>query len=232
LASCVAALVAGHYLHAERIVDGQRPGTELQASAVDAAIRRLRTVDSHQRDGWIFQMISWVAARLVSSDKTLAAPPQIRTADKGFDGLLLELQKDTGLVAAVVICEDKATEHPRRRIQRDVWREIRNIESGARDNELVSEVATILRASSQLAIEEVLEQIYWDEERCYRVSVTAGASHGDATGRERLFRGYDQVAAGDVGRRRGETVRIPNLRDWLERFCDSVIAKLEEMKAD
>lgn len=231
LASCVAVLVAGYYLHAEKIIDGERPETTLQASAVDAAIERLKSVDHYQRDGWLFQMISWVAARLASDNETLAAPPQIRTADKGFDGLLLELNEDTNLITAIVICEDKATEHPRQTVRDDVWPEIRHIEKGLKDHELVSEVQTILRTDAHPAIEKAIEQIYWNEQRRYRVSITTGASHGDPDGRARLFKGYDQVATGNVGRRRGETVQIPQLRDWLERFSGSVIDKLEGKKA-
>lgn len=231
LAACVAYLVAGYYLHAEKIIHGDRPEVALQASAVQAAIQRLENVDVYQRDGWLFQMISWIAARLASGNETLAAPPHIRTADKGFDGLLLEVDEETDVVKAVVICEDKATKNPRETLRDDVWPEIRHIESGARDNELVSEVTTILGTYSHSAIEKAIEQIYWNEQRQYRVSITAGPAHSDSEGRAKLFEGYDQVATGDLARRRSETVQIPDLRDWLERLCASVINKLRGMKA-
>ena len=42
-----------------------------------------------QRDGLLFQHVSWVAAHLALPN-THAAPPHARRADKGFDGVIVD----------------------------------------------------------------------------------------------------------------------------------------------
>ena len=44
------------------------------------------------RDGLLFQHVSWIAAHLCMPNAK-AIPPHVRRADKGFDGVLLELAR-------------------------------------------------------------------------------------------------------------------------------------------
>ena len=61
------------------------------------------------------------------------------------------------------------------------------------------------------------------------MSITVGDTHADAFGRERLFDGYEAVAAGAVGRRRGETLHLTDLRPWMDQFARRVEAALKSM---
>ena len=234
LSICVAFLVAGYYQHVARILSPAEtpPTPNLGSSAIDAAIAKIQDSNHWHRDGWLFQMISWIAAQLATGGKTPTSAPQPRPADKGLDGLIIELSSDSASASAVVICEDKATNNPRQTIRSEVWPELDEFETGRRDNELVSEVTSVLRtyALAQAKVQRIIEQIYWQDQRHYRVSITVDQCHDDHGGRQRLFAGYDVHVAGDLVRRRAETVHIPELRAWLERFAHKVIARLSDLR--
>jgi hypothetical protein len=115
-------------------------------STLEGAIRTLTAKDPEkpwQRDGWLFQVISWIAAN-IQDPGTLKSPPHIIHADKGFDGLHLCLDASNENVVSVIVCEEKATDGPRGKITSQVWPEFQSLDAGARDNELVSETTTLL----------------------------------------------------------------------------------------
>ena len=233
LAALVARILVGHYLHVQMVCTGSdAPPVSPSDEVIDAAIAKLRVSTDPlrmHRDGWVFQMISWIAA--VSSEKAaLIRAPQPRAADKGFDGLILHLGDSPEEIRAI-ICEDKATERPRRTIRDEVWPEIARIETGSRDAELMSEVSSLLHQVHDTAkVVEIIGQIYWAGKRRYRVSVTADSGHSSSTELYRLFKGYDSCVAGAVHRRRGETLPLSDLRAWMESFALKVIAVLASMK--
>src|SRR5947209_8306148 len=57
---------------------------------VAAAAQKIRDTRIAHRDGLLFQHVSWVAAKVQFPEATSRAP-HVRTADKGFDGVLIEL---------------------------------------------------------------------------------------------------------------------------------------------
>jgi hypothetical protein len=185
--------------------------------------------DPSHRDGWMFQVMSWIAANRASPGGIIS-PPQMILAHKGFDGLLIELDMPTGLVFAAVIFEDKATEHPRDRIREEVWPDFRRLEAGDRENVLTAEVAALLRGREGLDVDKAIENIIWKQARHFRVCITVDRSHADEAGRQRLFRDYDVVATGAVSRRRAETFLIADLRAWMARLAERAIVALGAFK--
>jgi hypothetical protein len=139
LAERVARIVLGQYRHVAKILHGAGvPGPAANAEQAIAAIKQLALEPGEspwQRDGWIFQAISWIAAHQAPS-AALTRAPHIRKSDKGFDGLQLQLSEDGTAVTAVVVFEDKATDNARDTIRDDVWPGIVALESGKRLNEL------------------------------------------------------------------------------------------------
>jgi hypothetical protein len=132
----------------------------------------------------------------------------------------------------VVICEDKATTQPRRVITNDVWPEVRMLESGARDAEILSEVTTVLLAAlGQADTEAALKDINWSSVRRYRVSVTASSIRRRVERRRALFKGFRTVAPGRCERRRGEMLIIDDLRPWMTQFARDVAREIRKLKA-
>ncbi|MEH6740963.1 MAG: hypothetical protein V7695_20815, partial [Sulfitobacter sp.] len=103
--------------------------------------------DIYHRDGWMFQIISWIAAHIENPDRIIRTPHMI-WADKGLDGLIVEMNGDE--TTAIVICEEKATKNTRKTIREKVWPEFADFETGARDNELVAAVTTLLERHHDL----------------------------------------------------------------------------------
>ena len=195
--------------------------------------RRLLTVtndhSAFHRDGWVFQVISWVAAHLQGAqaeDKTLIRPPQMIHAQKGQDGLVIEYADDN--IARVVICEDKATNSPRERFRTEVLPDFDHYETGARDNELIAGVTSVLGGNNIDNADQIVANILWDDQRAYRVAVTVPPSHTSIPAQKGLFEGFEDSVQGDVNRRRVELMPLSCLRPWLNALADKALAIIDD----
>tara|TARA_R110000850_G_scaffold226105_2_gene351430 strand:+ start:1377 stop:2165 length:789 start_codon:yes stop_codon:yes gene_type:complete len=186
--------------------------------------------DPYHRDGWIFQIISWIAAHIENNNSQICAPHMIH-AHKGFDGLMVEFD-DEG-IAYVIISEDKATGKPRSMVRDKVWPEFMEMETGKRDNELIASVTSLLAISGEPNPDAAVASILWGDKRAYRVAVTVGDQHSTKEGRKKLYKGYEAVVSGDVGKRRAATLHIPNIRTWFSQIAEkaSEVIDAEEAKS-
>jgi hypothetical protein len=236
LARLVAWTMQGHYQHAQRVLGslgldspGARPTIQQQA------IRRLTLPPNTEknsphrwhRDGLLFQHVAWIAALIENGGNSGMSMPHLRPADKGFDSILVPLTSERKAMDGVFICEEKATEHPRKEIQSNVWPSLDELEAGTRDAELNGQILAILKEYQVQNIDEVAADIYWLNRKFYRVSVTVATEHDADDRRKDLFLGYDDRAKGNVARRKAETMVVPNLRDWMDAFSLKVIAAIQ-----
>jgi hypothetical protein len=237
LAERVARVAMGQYRHVAKILEGlasEAPRTS-QDHAADAKVKMQLAAngDPWQRDGWIFQVISWLAAVQDQGKNSVTEAPHIFKAHKGFDGIQLELAGDGQAISAVVIFEDKATQNPRSTIHEEVWPEIESLEAGKRVGELTSEATGLLAAHQSkfpgIDIDRAIDSIIWQEVRRYRVSITTSNTHLADGDRERLFGGFDEKAAGKPDRRRAETMHFDDLRKWMDEFVVLILEKTDEV---
>ena len=237
LAEQVARVAMGQYRHVARILEGMEGGAPRTSKdhAEDAKRKMEVSVngDPWHRDGWIFQVISWLGALQVQSAQSATASPHIFKAHKGFDGLQLELGSEHNSIVAIVIFEDKATTDPRTTIREDVWPAIESFEQGKRVGELTSELTSLLEGQQSkypdLDVDAVIDTVIWKDARRYRVCITTGSTHASDANRKGLFGGYDTKAGGDLVRRRAESMHFDDLRDWMEKFAAKVTAKIDEI---
>ena len=232
LAEQIARVALGQSRHVQKIIAGTNVGPPAsRASAAQGAINLLTVPSGDEpwhRDGWIFQVISWIAAQ--KADPTaLIRPPQMIHALKGFDGLLLELS--AGEVVAATIFEDKASVGARKTVRDLVWPEFKLLEQGDRENVLVAEVVALLETNRDVDPDRAIENVIWKNIRHYRVSITVGKSHCTTAGRLKLFKGYDEIVEGAVKKRRGEVVYIEHLRPWMSSLAEKSIAHVQAMVA-
>jgi hypothetical protein len=238
LAERVARVALGQYRHVGHILEGLNARPPKTSAEIGADALTKMKVDKNgnawQRDGWIFQVISWIAANQQKQGAILK-PPHPYHAHKGFDGLQLEIAEDGKSVTAIVIFEDKATSNPRGKITQQVWPDIVDLEAGGRVAELTSETTAMLEAQQHafpaLDIDEAIESILWHEARRYRVSVTVSDEHNGESNRKALFAGFDTSAAGDLIKRRAETMHFDDLRGWMNDFAARVTQKVNELAA-
>jgi hypothetical protein len=153
----------------------------------------------------------------------------MRHADKGLDGLMVEF--DDTEIARVVISEEKATGNARKRVQRQVWPEFQDFETGRRDAELVDGVSALLAGSGHPNPDAVVAAILWTEKRTYRVAVTIDDKHASAKGLKALYKGYEAAVSGEIGRRRAEAFQVQDLRPWFETIAVKATAIINAEEA-
>lgn len=118
LAQWVAQLLLGNSLHIARIIEGlDSKGVSLRNAAIDSIINKLNTAGVYKRDGWLFQMISWIALKInlhsqYRIGKVFMNAPHTAPAQHGIDGFALVID-DKKMIKYVVLCEDKCTEGAR-----------------------------------------------------------------------------------------------------------------------
>ncbi len=234
LVEVVARVALGQARHFIEVFKGTKSLAYAPTKAQKNGAIRLLTVTNpeypYQRDGWLFQVISWIAAN-VQDASTLKTTPHIRHADKGYDGLHLKIDPSDNRVVSIVICEEKATGSPRKRITKDVWPEFKGFNEGKRDNELVAETATVLAQYKHPDPEKAVHEILWHQARAYRVSITIGDKENSDAGRKNLFKGYQNaIPNGSVERRRAETLYQKDIRNWLEDIAQKAIMEVNKIE--
>jgi len=233
LARHLAKVALGQYRHVAKVLAATQAGDTVPFSSAFEGARSLlisKQKDPWHRDGWVFQVISWIAAHLNSAGE-LITPPHMQHADKGFDGLHLHIDEKTGKVCKVVLCEDKATTNSRNKVQSQVWPEFASFEAGTRDHELVSRVTSLLETNPDVDPDEAIRGVFWDDTRSYRVAITIGDEHNSEGGLNSLFKGYEDNVAGNVERRRAETFYVKDLRVWMNGIVEEALAVLDELEA-
>lgn len=243
LAKAVALVLAQQYSAAKRIVDNKPSGVSVNTLEIDADSiiqERLRTTDNQgtasdqvrfQRDGLLFQIITWLASHCDAQTTDVIQKPHVQQSSKGFDSSIVHLQNGTQL-AALTICEDKATDSPRDLIRVQVWPEIEACELGKKDDLLRTTLidALIRRGVTDEVAEATAGSILWSGHRRYRIRTTVGTTHRDPPERGHLFKDYDVKASGHGERRRGDTMFVANLRAWMNDLSTRVETALRELE--
>lgn len=228
LSSLIARIALGQSRSVEKILKETGSNFPIAIGSAITGARSLLTrrsaEDPYHRDGWLFQIISWIAARQQNTEALIRAP-HMNHAHKGLDGLIVEIRENR--VNYVVICEEKATENPRKKITEQVWPEFKQFENGERDHELVELVTSLVDRHNPENCDDIIEKVLWDQQRAFRVSVTGDPQHQTETAKKSLFKGYETTISGDPEKRRAEILIIDNLRDWMEDISQLALLKLE-----
>lgn len=184
------------------------------------------------RDGLLFQHISWIAAQIQFPGAKLRSP-HVRKADKGFDGLLIEVGQGAATLSRLVLCEDKATGNPRNLVTQKVWPEIKSIVAGEKDLEVLDAVTALLETMvSETVKEEILISAVWKRLREYRIAVTASHAQLQAGSYAHIFGGYDSQVVGDVAIRMADVMPLTDVRLYLQDLAEKVIAKIQDLAAN
>jgi len=236
LAELVAELLLGHHRHIRKILNFESSSSPSRVSCIRAEkIKKILQDVPHinlphteqdkryHRDGWLFQMISWIAIR--QHDPTvLTAIPHTQPAAKGFDNLVVEVSD--GRLVGVIVGEDKATENPRKTITSKIWPDIDDFEKELLDSDLMAEVTAIIEAGGYGDdADAMIKNVFWQQVRRYRVTVA-----GPYQDHESLFKGFVDRAPGPIERRRGEVLILDDLRVWFDGFSEKVVAALESRR--
>lgn len=242
LAQTLARILVQQHQAALRVLSGGQFGPTppgITAQVVETVIKnKLGIVDNagneirqrrYHRDGLLFQLITWLASYRDTTTQDDIQRPHFIAASKGCDGLIVHLDSNRQVLGAS-ICEDKATSDPRGTVHSEVWPEIEKCEMGAKDEDLRVFVADVLvrRGLDPDNAEFAAGAILWAGMRRYRVRTTVGAAHRDPPDRGHLFSGFENLVV-DNSKRRGETLFVDDLRNWMDGLVDRIKLHLRAM---
>ena len=234
LATYVGEMLLGHHQHIYKIINSLSTTYPIHPNdSIDHVISKIKTTSIEKRDGWLFQMISWVVlAERNAGKRFFSNYPHFAPAQHGIDGLAVVLNDDDSL-KSIIITEDKCTTSPRGKITQQVFPEFTEFEKGEKNNALVSIVSSLIgQLSAGDILENVQNDIFNNNFRLYRIGITREKQHNDDSGRKKLFDKYDSFVVGSTSvRRSGATIYFDELRNWMQDLSEKVINYLESKKS-
>jgi len=183
-----------------------------------------------QRDGLIFEAISWLAARQAYPG-VLLKTPHVSATSQGLDGLMIELKTDKSGISRTTIFEDKCTEDARSTFLGKVVPEFKRRHDNERSAEIISTaIALIMTAGvDEVTATQFAAAVTNQQLRRYRASfaVTVDGQHE----RKKLFADYNRIEKINADQRVGASFIVPpKMRDWFDAIAKEAINYLDSLK--
>lgn len=242
LAELIAIILLGQAEHAAQIIQTLEPTVPaytdddlIEDAKAQMQIKgtraRERAASRAHRDGFLFECMSWIAARQEGDERTYLKDPHLDPTNHGLDGLILQLAPTAAVIVRATICEDKCTRKPRDRF-RDVLKYFGEHHTSAkRGRDLVANAAELIRDSGVRGTDAVqaAAKVTDIKIRCYRAALTTGTM--STADRVKLFKGYDGLAGIGQDQRVGATFPLPGqLRKWFRSLAEAVVQVLDAWK--
>jgi len=232
LATVVGLVLIGRAKHAENVLAGTQQNVAFVAGALKEQLRlQMQTAPSpptYHRDGLLFEIISWVVARITGAADEVISTPHLRSTQQGLDTIKIGFDPVTRNVTRVVIHEQKCTDHARDEFRDNVLRSFREWRDHTRDNQLVQAVTGLverfnLTPDEQLALYDRLVQVH---PLAFQAALTVSPPPFDTQRCVSLFTGFDGLTP-NIADRLGDTFPLPHIRDWFAVFAARVWEKIE-----
>lgn len=188
-----------------------------------------------QRDGFIFEAISWIAARQVYGPDVLLKDPHVSATSQGLDGLMIELADDKSKVVMTTIFEDKCTDDPRNTFLQKVIPAFLDRHKNNRSAELVATASALLRMSGidEGASAKLAANVMDRTQRRYRAAFALPKGQDSQAERQKLFKGYDALDGLSQDRRVGASLIVEGkVREWFDSLAAQAIAYLDELEME
>ena len=207
----------------------------VQANSAERCKKPRTGYPQWQRDGFIFEAISWIAARQTYGERALLNYPHVSTTLQGLDGLMIQLAADKSSVVMTTVFEDKCTDNPRETFLQKVIPAFLDRHQNKRSVELVASASVLLRMAGidEAAAARLAEAVMNRNQRCYRAAFALTKDHDSEEERQKLFKGYDALDGISPKRRVGASLIVSGkLREWFDALALQAIAYLDELEAD
>lgn len=245
LARLIAIIAMGQAAQASHILSELLPATpaftlpELRAEAkirltVQDEKKTPRTgYPRWQRDGFVFEAISWIAARQVHGKAAYMKDPHVSATSQGLDGLMLELSSDRSRINRTTVFEDKCSDDPISTFKNKVIPAFRDRHENKRSAEIIAAATALLgKAGIDDGTAAKLAAAVTDRtKRRYRAAFAVTAELDSDEGRKQLFAGYGDIGEIEQAQRLGACLVVPpKLRDWFEQLAEQAVAYIETLQ--
>lgn len=211
-------------------VDLQREA-KLKLTVQDTATTPRTGYPRWQRDGFMFEVISWIAARQ-ANHHVLLKDPHVSATSQGIDGLMIELTGDKSKIAMTTVFEDKCTSKQRDTFINKVIPVFLDHHRNSRSVEVVAAASVLLRTAGigEDAAARMSEAVLNRDSRSYRAAFTLPAIDDTQEMRAKLFAGYDALHGIPPTQRIGASLIVSGeLRAWVDALAVHAIAFLDEL---
>lgn len=188
-----------------------------------------------QRDGFVFEVISWIAAKITHGSSVLIKDPHVSATSQGLDGLMVELSSGGEEVQSTTIFEDKCTDNPRDTFLQKVIPGFEDRHKNMRSAEIIDAAAALLKmAGFQHKDAAQLSAAVTDQDkRKYRAAFSLPTSYDTQEGRQNLFADYDRITDISQQQRIGASFITPiDMRDWIEQLAGKAVQYLDDLKVE
>jgi len=182
-----------------------------------------------QRDGLIFEAISWLAARQVYPG-VLLKTPHVSSTSQGLDGLMIELKGDKTGIARTTIFEDKCTDDARSMFLGRVIPEFKKRHANERSAEIISTATALIMTAGvdEVTATQFAAAVTDQTLRRYRASFAVTADSQNE--RKKLFADYNRIDNINADQRIGASFVVPpKMRDWFDQLAKQAVDYLNSL---
>ena len=188
-----------------------------------------------QRDGFVFEVISWIAAKITHGDQVLIKNPHLSPTSQGLDGFMLQLNDGQDAVESSTVFEDKCTDHPRDTFRDTVVPGFLDRHKNHRSAEII-EVAGALLGSAGLVDQDAARlsaEVMEISKRKYRAAFSLPSDYDALAARQCLFAGYDRIENINAEQRIGASFITPtDMRTWIAELADKAVMYLDNPEGE
>ena len=188
-----------------------------------------------QRDGLIFEIISWIAAKQVSGDKCFLKDPHTSSTSQGLDGIMIELNEDGSEILKSTIFEDKCTDNPRDTFTQKVIPGFLDRHGNTRNAELIAAAASLIQLSgvSNVQAMSMVRKVIDNSSRQYRAGFALTKDFDTEEAQKALFKGYNKIKDIKQEQRIGASLIVDRkLRDWFDALATKIIDYIEQLEVE
>jgi hypothetical protein len=185
-----------------------------------------------QRDGLIFEAISWLAARQVYPG-VLLKTPHVSATSQGLDGLMIELKADKTGISRTTVFEDKCTDDARGTFLGKVIPEFQKRHNNERSAEIISTAVALIMTSGvdEVTATQFASAVTDQALRRYRASFAVTVD--SQAERKKLFADYNRIKTIKADQRVGASFVVPpKMRDWFDTLAAQAIGYLDSLNGD
>jgi hypothetical protein len=185
-----------------------------------------------QRDGFMFEAISWIAARQAHGPSVQMKDPHVSSTSQGIDGLMLELPHGRVDIDRVTIFEDKCTDDPGAMFNGKVIPAFLDRHSNRRSAEVVAAATVLLRMAGIGAGDaaRLAAAVTDRSKRRYRAAFAVTTVEDSDEVRQELFKRYVEIEGITKEQRLAACLIVPpKLRDWFDQLAASAVAFVDEL---